>query len=226
VIDAVSSQHRQTWDLIPWIVNGTASESERRSAEEHLQECSDCRQELEFQRRLQRSMAREAAPEADVQGAWARLRERIEADCSSSSPTPIAPRRLRRMERSWMPWVMAAMLVQGVGLGVLGTALWTRASTNPAAAAAPSGPYQTLAAPQPAAPPATVRVVFAPTMTVAELHTALNSARLQVVSGPSEAGVWSLGPAGDSTREATEAALRALRASPNVRFAEPIALPP
>ncbi len=220
--EASSSQHRQAWDLIPWIANGTASESEQRSVDEHLHDCADCREELEFQRRLQRAMARDSAPEADATAGWARLRERLDADEVPSVLAQLAPRRLRRAERTWMPWVVAVMLLQGVGLGVLGTALWSRTSANPTMATAAVGAYRTLSAPQPPLPPATVRAVFAPTMTLAELHAALAGAHLQIVFGPSDADVWSLGPAGDSTRAATEAALRALRTSSNVRFAEPI----
>jgi hypothetical protein len=48
----------------------------------------------------------------------------------------------------------------------------------------------------------------------------LAAAQLQVRAGPSEVGVWTLGPARDSDRAATETALRELRASAQVRFAE------
>jgi hypothetical protein len=43
-----------------------------------------------------------------------------------------------------------------------------------------------------------------------------------VVAGPGESGVWALAPAQDADSAATEAALRQLRDSPQVRFAEPI----
>jgi hypothetical protein len=66
-------------------------------------------------------------------------------------------------------------------------------------------------------------VVFAPDVTVAQVQSMLSAARLQVRAGPSEVGVWTLGPAGDSNRAATEAALRDLRAQSEVRFAEAVA---
>lgn len=224
--DASGSQHRQSWDLIPWIINGTASESERRVVEEHLQGCADCRAELEFQQRLQCAVAHEGGVVADADASWARLRERLDAEPDASPAARPALRRSRLSERSWMPWVMAAMLVQGVGLGVLGTALWSRAPSGSLNAPTPSTAYRTLSASPPAAQPATVRVVFAPSMTLGELRAVLASARLQVVSGPSDADVWSLAPAGESTRAATEAAVRTLRSSPGVRFAEPIGAAP
>ena len=224
--DVSSLQHRQAWDLIPWVINGTASEPERRTVEEHLQNCADCRQELQFQQRLQRTVAHEGTVEADTHSSWERLRERLDADSASSAAERSTSRRARHSERTWMPWVMAAMLIQGVGLGVLGTALWSRAPSGTLNASAPSAVYRTLSATQPAVPLATVRVVFAPSMTLEELHAVLANARLQVVSGPSDADVWSLAPAGESTRAATDTAVRALRSSSNVRFAEPIGASP
>ncbi len=218
-MDSHGSQHRPVWELIPWVLNGTASDSDRAHVEEHLQGCAGCREELEFQRRMQRSLAQEGPLQSNAHAAWSRLRERL--DASDASASSDSPRRLRVIERSWMPWVMAAMLVQGVGLGVLGTALWSR---TPAASPPPS--YRTLSASLPAAPQATVRVVFSPSMTVAELRGMLASAHLQVVSGPSDADVWSLGPAGEATNTATEEAVRTLRASASVRFAEPIGSSP
>jgi hypothetical protein len=223
VTDPLSPQHRQVWDLIPWVVNGTASDSESVSVEQHLQGCADCREELEFQRQLQRAVAGGRAMQSDAHSAWSRLRQRLEASGAADLMTRLRPRRPRAMERPWMAWVMAAMLIQGVGLGVLGTALWSRTPAVPAAA--PPASYHTLSAAAAAAaavPQPTVRVVFAPTTTVEEMRSLLAGAGLQVVSGPSDADVWSLGPASGSTSVASDEAVRALRASANVRFAEPI----
>jgi len=226
VTDASSSLHRQSWELIPWVINGTASDADRQTLEAHLQSCSDCRAELEFQQRLQGAVAHEGDLDANSHAMWARLRERLDSDADSRKPVRVDRPRARHNGHGWMPWVMAAMLVQGVGLGVLGTALWSRAQMSSPNASGPSAAYRTLSASLPPTQPATVRVVFAPTMTLSQLSAVLTSARLQVVSGPSDADVWSLAPAGDSNRAATDAAVRTLRSNPSVRFAEPIGAPP
>jgi hypothetical protein len=59
-------------------------------------------------------------------------------------------------------------------------------------------------------------------MTLSQFRGLLESAHLQVVAGPGESGVWALAPAQDADSAAIEAALRQLRDSPQVRFAEPI----
>ena len=217
-----SSVHRQAWDLIPWIVNGSAPESEWRAVQPHLESCADCREELEFQRQLHAAMAQQlSTPESDLRASWQRLRSRLD---SASEPAPAGARgprrRARTMGKTAMPWLIAAMVVQAIGLGALGAAWWSRPTAPAAPSSGPLAVYRTLSAPEGAPQAATIRVVFAPEVTVAQVQAMLAAAQLQVRAGPSEVGVWTLGPARDSDRAATETALRELRASAQVRFAE------
>jgi hypothetical protein len=62
-----------------------------------------------------------------------------------------------------------------------------------------------------------IRAVFAPTITLVELQTVLDEAQLRIVSGPTEAGVYSL--ASNSTLT-VRASLALLRQHATVRFAE------
>jgi hypothetical protein len=218
-----ASVHRQAWDLIPWIVNDSAPQSERQAVQEHLESCEDCRQELEFQRQLHAAMAQPNAPDVDASDSWQRLRSRLDAASQPPAVERVARRHPRRAGFGGMQWLIAAMVVQAIGLGALGAAWWSRPS---APAPMPAGAYRTLSAPEAAVPAATIRVVFAPELTMAQLRAVLSATRLQVLAGPNEVGVFTLGPAGDSNRAATEAALRELRASPQVRFAEGIASAP
>jgi hypothetical protein len=220
VMTETPSLHRQAWDLIPWIVNGSATQSERLAVEAHLQGCPDCREELEFQRRVQAAVARPSTPELDMNRGWQSLRARLD---DAAQPQAVAPegRRLGA-GRGWMPWVLAAMIMEALGLGALGTALWWRPAPRMAAVASAPAAYRTLAAPERAAQPATIRVVFSSTMTLAQLEALLSTARLEVVAGPGASEVWSLAPTPDSNRAARLAALSQLRASPDVRLAEPV----
>jgi hypothetical protein len=219
---ADTSVHRKTWDQIPWIINGTLSSDDLKEAAEHLQGCSDCREELEFQRHIARSMAGTESLDVDPHLSWQQLRERIEASGSAASDVasnvaPAVPGSPQLFAPSrWTGWLVAAMVVQAIGLGVLGTALWSR----PAEVAGSHGVYRTLSAAQPEIAAPTIRVVFAADMSIAQMQALLSGAGLQVVSGPSSAGVWSLAPSGMTGHTATQSALQQLRDSTDVRFAE------
>ncbi|HEY3730540.1 MAG TPA: zf-HC2 domain-containing protein [Steroidobacteraceae bacterium] len=217
----ISSAHRQTWDLIPWLVNGTATDAERVAVQAHLDRCGDCRAELEFQQGLQATIAAQSSVDGDVRESWQRLRSRLDTP-ERPEPARAPARRARGGRGAQMPWLVAAMVVQAIGLAALGAALWSRSLHDPQLVGAPAA-YRTLSATEFAQPSATIRVVFAPGVAVAEMQTMLAAARLQVLAGPSEVGVWTLGPARDSNRAATEAALHELRTRPEVRFAEAIA---
>lgn len=220
----MSSAHRQAWDLIPWIVNGSAPESEQLAVQAHLEECPDCRQELDFQRQLHSAMAVQSTSEIDMHDSWQRLRSRLDTAARPDAIVRDAQRRSRRAGkaagRSAMPWLVAAMVVQAIGLGALGAAWWSRTTVSGSAPASTATVYRTLSAPEAMVQAATIRVVFAPEVTVTQVQATLAAAGLQVRAGPSEVGVWTLGPAGDSSRAATAAALSQLRARSEVRFAE------
>jgi hypothetical protein len=218
-----SSTHRQAWDLIPWIVNGSAPESERLAVQAHLEGCTDCRQEFEFQRQLQAAMALQSTSATDMRDSWQRLRGRLDTAARPEATARSVHRRSRNVGKAWMPWLVAAMVVQAVGLGAFGAAWWSRPTAPQASVPAGTAVYRTLSAPEATLQAATIRVVFAPDVTMAQVQAMLAAARLQVRAGPSDIGVWTLGPAGDSNRAATNAALRELRARPGVQFAEALA---
>jgi anti-sigma factor RsiW len=215
-----TSIHRQAWDQIPWLINGTLPESERPAIDAHLESCADCREELEFQRRLVAALDARTSVQGDPQMSWPQLRARIDAAGLPLRTTRNSGRRGYGASRAWIPWLVAAMVVQAIGLGVLGTVLWAKPGTSMTAM---GGGYRTLSASEPVSGAATIRVVFAPELSVGRMQALLAAAGLQVQSGPSSAGVWSLEPLHDLNRSAaTQAALRELRSSAEVRFAEAI----
>jgi hypothetical protein len=65
-----------------------------------------------------------------------------------------------------------------------------------------------------------LRVVLADDMTLGELRALLAERGMELVGGPGERGVYTL-----AVRSDAAAALAALRAHPQVRFAEPVAEP-
>jgi hypothetical protein len=64
-----------------------------------------------------------------------------------------------------------------------------------------------------------IRAVFAPTITLVELQAILDEAQLRIISGPTEAGVYSLAA---NSGQPVSTSLALLRGHPKVRFAESI----
>jgi predicted anti-sigma-YlaC factor YlaD len=200
--------HGETWDLIPWLVNGRAHGPERQRAEAHLRECEACRTELDTQQRLQAAMAQEASldllPAASLQ--------RLHAKLDAQAATGARPQRAAR-SRSKLRWLVAAVVVESIGLMFMSAALWRQD--------VPSAPYRTVTSAM-VGSSASIRAVFAPQLPVHELQTLLETSHLKIVAGPSEAGVYSLALPSAAGPRAIESALATLRAHPGVRFAEPI----
>lgn len=206
------SVHRHTWDMIPWIVNGSASEEQLAGVRSHLQQCADCREELAYQSRLQEAMHARVLPAQvrsalDEQAGWQSLQARI----ASGRPSATGER-VHRAGRGWMPWVLAAMIVESVLLGAVSAALWSGAAPV----------YHTLSAGEIGPAAATIRMVLAPSMTIAQVQRLLHAARMQAVGGPSAAGVWSLASAPAAGRADFAATVKRLRRDPDVLFAEPL----
>jgi hypothetical protein len=219
----MSAAHRRAWDAIPWIVNGTASDVQRRAVEAHLRDCGPCRDEIERQRVLHAALsAPGAAPDAPgVEHGLARLMARIDDSgrdgatapaeaMGATAPTGAITRR-RHVMAALVCTLLGAVVIEAVGIAIL--AVDRRGDAD--------APFRTLTQAPAVVPQATLRIVPAPTMTVSELQKLLLDLRLQIVAGPNEAGAYALAPlAGPPS---TDSQLARLRAVPGVRFAEPIA---
>ena len=202
--------HPTAWNLIPWYVNGRASDHEREALDVHLAQCPDCRAEVESQRDLMNAMQTtpvvESMPHASLQKLW----QRIDAHPSQSSPAPARTRQARLVGL-----LAAAVAIETLLLGTLSTALYQSRQ----AGAAPAEFRTVTSAPATPVAPG-VRAVFSPSLTLGELQSLLADARLRIAGGPSEDGVYTLATLspGDDPHQA----LRILRAHPASRFAEPI----
>jgi hypothetical protein len=199
--------HKHAWELIPWYVNGTVSESRRDSLLLHLEHCSQCRDEVDAQRALLQGMNTrrqvEVLPHASLQKLMARIDADPEPQRAAGSRSPRALR-----------WLTAAVVLQALVLGALATTL-LRSPRGEVPA-----PYQTVSSPAANPGAASVRAVFSPDMTLGELQALLERAHLRIVNGPSPDGVYTLATA--SSGDDPKQALLTLRAHPAARFAEPI----
>jgi hypothetical protein len=218
--------HARVWDLLPWYVNETLPDGERRTVEAHLGECPRCRDEIATCRRLGEAMrqAEETLPVVHP-ARLARLMERIDAEEERGHGwrhALLAPwRGLAALVRATPPLARGALAAQLIFLVAL-VGLLLRWSLLPVPAPAPASQYQTLSesAPAPARDStARLRLVFAERTTEREARELLLGIRGQIVAGPSALGVYTVEvPAGP---DPLEKVLAHLRAQPRVSLAEP-----
>jgi hypothetical protein len=213
------ASHQQVWELLTWYVNGTATPAQREIVERHLPQCEACRAEHEVQQRLYEHLRRDEAALSDSGPALARLLRDIERapapggaanDGGSGAAAPALRHGMGRRMKFAVAALAALAVLETTTLAMLGIG---RAD------------YQTLSSPQPsAAARATIRLVVAPSMSMGELQDHLRRFELEIIGGPTEAGVYTLAPAlgGSGSGADTAAALAGLRASPRVLFAEPV----
>src|SRR3974390_3493610 len=71
--------HREAWDVIPWLVNERLSEAELSRMNAHLADCTECRAEVEQQRRLRGLIAGDTRSYSVPGGSLKKLVARLDA---------------------------------------------------------------------------------------------------------------------------------------------------
>jgi anti-sigma factor RsiW len=196
------ANHEHCWELIPWVVNGRATEAEQRAVLAHAETCAECREELQRHRALQSQMRGSDDVIAAPNASWQKLLTQIDAQ---PPPELSESRKVRR------PWLIAAVWLQMVAIAALASALFISVRQPE---------YKTLstATPEATDPRAAVRVVFAPDASVNKVNELVRQVEGNIIAGPSEAGVYTLAaPGGKDVQQIIES----LRAHPEVLFAEP-----
>lgn len=221
-MDNHPSVHRRAWDAIPWVVAGAASADEQHLVQDHLPHCDECRAELALQQRVRDGLAASLPrAEPDVEPAWQRMQALL--DQTDATPAaPVVPGGSARPDGDagrWTRWLVAAVLVQAVGLGALGLA-WVDRGRGDATA----GDYRTLSQAGHARQATALRLVPAPAMDFGALRGLLESTGLVVVEFSPDGRSLGLAAADGNPRTAA-LALPVLRATPGVLMAELIAEP-
>jgi anti-sigma factor RsiW len=210
-------EHADISALIPWYANETIGEDERRRVEAHLDGCEKCRRELVEQQHLREAMSSDTAVEYMPAASLNRLRARLDGIEAAERENPAASRgrigashgRIRAI--SWQGLMAASVALMAVALSFLAA---DRFQTRARAGA----DYYTVTSSTQRPAGEVIRAVFAPTATLAELQGMLGDAKLRIVAGPTEAGVYSL--AQTDPRGSVSSSLALLRGHAKVRFAE------
>lgn len=219
--------------LLPWFVNGTLPLVDTQFVEAHLAACETCRSDAAALTRMRTLLRSPGQVEHAPHGGLRKLMQRIDAAeglpqgpelpladalVASSMPAARQVKQAQLAKGRVARWLSAAVVLQSLALLFLG-ALAFRDSSGGGESA-----YRTLST-APAEPPhPALRVLFAPTTTLAEVQDLLRVNGLTIQAGPSDAGLFTLAlrtPREPAAEQA--AALARLRADPRVRFAEPAA---
>jgi hypothetical protein len=206
-----SAEHHEVSALLPWFVNETLGERDRQRVGAHVDVCASCREDLAAQRRI--CQAIEAQPAVDYMpvASLKKLQARLDAQVESS-PTLAPPKEQSTHRMPWRGWMAASLAAMAVAVALLAADRWAQVEarrTQP--------DYRTVTSSAPRPQGEVIRAVFSPSITLVELQTVLDEAQLRIVSGPTEAGVYSL--ASNSTLT-VRASLALLRQHSSVRFAE------
>jgi hypothetical protein len=220
----IPDTHAEAWALLPWLANGRIAAEDREWVEAHVQGCAECRAELASQRLVATHVTRDEAvspqPAAsEEQRSFNKLWARIEASESAALPatgtTGVAvpvPRSSRTVR-----WLAAAVVVQAIGLGMLGLAL-NRSGDD-------TDSFKTVSTPDTRLDAPAVSIAFAPQTAMGTVNTLLTHQGLSIVGGPGGAGNFRAELSADAVASGAtaESVAAVLSKDPNVTFAEPIA---
>jgi hypothetical protein len=217
--------------LLPWYVNGTLTQEERRAVEDHLASCAICPDELvallKVQAGLRRSLAEAPDPSAAL---WQKVKGQIAKAPAATDRS--APRTGGQQDRSTWAWLVDRIrpaLRPGWALAALVLIALQVAVIVGLVARGPSGrslEYRTLTGPtisgQPSGPRARLRVAFKEEAVEKAIRAALGELRAIIVDGPSPAGFYLIDvPLDGGAVRTPEEAVRTLRERHEViRFAE------
>ncbi|MDB6082416.1 MAG: hypothetical protein JWN43_297 [Gammaproteobacteria bacterium] len=206
-------EHEEISVLLPWYVNGTLAEFDRQRVDLHLRNCEACREDLQRERYVYGQMATDIGVEYMPGPSLKRLQAKLDDLGAPTLADAAAPaERSGRRTLRWQGALAASVAAMAVVLGLSALSRWMPMSTP---AFQPNYYTVTTAAARP--PDEVIRAVFSPTITLVELQEILDESQLRIISGPTEAGVYSL--AATSARP-VDSSLAMLRQHPTVRFAE------
>ena len=212
-----ASMHEEITLLLPWYVNGTLDDLSRERVDAHVVGCPACRDDLFLEQRIFARIDGETAIDHVPGASLKRLQSQL-SSLQAGAALPALPLPQSRSRTPWRVLAAASVVAVTVSISVLLVERWVQ--LRPPAA---QPLYRTVTSDTPRSRDAVIRAVFAPNITLVELQAILDEAQLRIISGPSEAGVYSL--ASNSDRP-VRSSLAQLRRHSSVRFAEASRLEP
>jgi anti-sigma factor RsiW len=205
-------EHQEVSALIPWYVNSTLHDHERNRVDAHIVDCAACRADLTMEQQIFEGIKGAPAIEYMPAASLKRLQSRLDGLQNRSAAADASPTGQVRSRSPKRGLMAASIAVMAITISLLLADRWVQFRARQAA---PS--YRTVTSSRPRAPDEVIRAVFAPTITLVEMQAILEESGLRIISGPTEAGVYSL--AAKSSRP-VRSSLALLRHHSTVRFAE------
>jgi hypothetical protein len=222
----IPDTHAEAWALLPWLANGRIGLPDREWVEAHVQSCAECRAELASQRELAARMNRAGAVASpaetdEEQQSFEKLWARVEAsEAASLGGTGSGASRTDGRSSRTVRWLAAAVVVQAIGLGILGMTV-LRGGTQPG----DRDDYQLVTATERTRDAPALRIVFAPDASMSTINTLLAHQGLSIVAGPGQSGNFTAELSADAVASgaSAESVASVLSKDPNVSFAQPVA---
>jgi hypothetical protein len=174
--------HKVADALLPWLVNGTLKGDERAFVERHVDECDECRREVDWLRGLHAACL--ATQDSSGGAAARRLLEGLEAPRIAHRP------RGRHPELRWaLAGAFAALFAAGTA--------WVANSDAPAL-------YRTLSSSASAPAGGALVVVFDPATSEFDLRRIVRGAGARIVDGPTQTNAYVLDVPADRRAQALQ----------------------
>jgi anti-sigma-K factor RskA len=194
--------------LLPWYVNDTLGDDERRQVEAYLERNRDARDEVELLRELRRQVKEEKIENSPGELGLQRLRREIKQADREQAGSDRMTGRTVTVASFWRPLAVAACLAVVIQAGVM-----IGLSGGPGSEVEIAHGTAGLTAP-------VLQVTFAPEATEQEIREVLQAAGASIADGPTALGIYNLRLV-DAETTSVEEALTTLRASGDVvTFAE------
>lgn len=199
--------HTRAFELLPWLVNGSLPAEERDLVEQHVRSCLSCHRELKEQQRLRAALRSQPAVHISAQSGFEKLTRTL-------GGTPALP--IARRARPLAAFARFAV-VGAAGVALLGMLLWLVPQPRDDRYA-PT--FETLATQPAGETPTAIDVIFARSITAAEMQRLLAEIAGSIVAGPSNVGRYTVRLDAATARAADiDALLTRLQKDPRVRFA-------
>lgn len=201
--------HEEAVVLLPWLMNGSLSREEQQRLAGHVESCIQCRREMREHDHIQAAACKDAAAAVVPAVNVGRMMHRIEMfeEHSAAEPWTRVFEFFRR--RPYVATATAAIAVVALLAAVLQSQ--------------PEEPqFTTLTQTESLATGNYIRVVFDPDLSETQILQIVTEAGLDIFSGPSSRGVYTLGAQSDVSTADMDKLAQRLRDRRQVLFAEPV----